>query len=419
MYGLRRFGIILGLDTIREILSGLGNPQDSFQSIHVAGTNGKGSVASGLATILHLAGYRVGLYTSPHLVHFNERIAINGRPIANENVVSAYEAVRAVHRGDREPTFFEFSTAMAFHEFARQKVDWAVIETGMGGRLDATNIVRPVLSIITNISLEHQSYLGNTFPQIAGEKAGIIKEGIPLVTGTTQKSALSVITDRAKQLGAPAYRIGKEFRIRRNRGGGSFTYYGINGDIWKDMKTGLSGRHQADNAALVAAACEVLDAGGTARLPETILREGLLSNQWPGRLEILSKSPTVLLDGAHNMAAVRPLAGYLSETFSGKPITLVSGILDDKAYPEMLRRLLPLCRRAVLTQPKIDRSIPAESLRKEAEKTVRDVTVITDVASAVNHAIQTSLPNEVICITGSLYLVGEIKEAVENGLVEF
>jgi len=176
MYGLRRFGIKLGLSTIKNILKGLGNPQDNFECIHVAGTNGKGSVAAALASILHVAGYHVGLYTSPHLIRFNERIRINEQQITNDDVVAAYQAVRRVHYGQREPTFFEFATAMALYEFGRQNVDWAVIETGMGGRLDATNMIKPALSVITNVSLEHRDYLGNTLSQIAREKAGIPKD---------------------------------------------------------------------------------------------------------------------------------------------------------------------------------------------------------------------------------------------------
>ncbi len=176
MYGFRRFGIKLGLSTIKKILSGLGNPQDAFACIHVAGTNGKGSVASSLASILYCSGYKTGLYTSPHLIRFNERIKINNRPISNEKVVASYNAVKSTYYGRRDPTFFEFTTAMALFEFAAQKVDWAVIETGMGGRLDATNIINPALSIITNISLEHREYLGNTIDPNCRGKSGDYKK---------------------------------------------------------------------------------------------------------------------------------------------------------------------------------------------------------------------------------------------------
>jgi dihydrofolate synthase/folylpolyglutamate synthase len=176
LYSLRRYGIILGLDIIGNILKGVGNPHNNFNTIHVAGTNGKGSIASALSTILHKAGYKVGLYTSPHLVRFNERICVNNHPVSDENVVAAYRAVKSAHHGSREPTFFEFTTAMAFYEFGRHNVEWAVVETGMGGRLDATNIIIPALTIVTNISLEHKLYLGNTITEITREKGGIIKK---------------------------------------------------------------------------------------------------------------------------------------------------------------------------------------------------------------------------------------------------
>jgi len=414
MYGLHRFGIILGLATIRKILDGLDNPQDTFQCIHVAGTNGKGSVASALAHILNLAGYRVGLYTSPHLIRFNERICINNKPITNDRVLASYEAVCNVHQGDREPTFFEFTTAMALYEFGQAKVDWAVIETGMGGRLDATNLLNPSLTVITNISLEHQLYLGNTIAKIAGEKAGIIKQGVPVITGAHQKSAVSVIESVAAQKSAPAFRKGKDCRVRRHSDG-TFAYTGIH-NRWNKMKTGLMGRHQVDNAALVLAACEILITQGV-DMPIDVIRSGLKGNKWPGRLEVIFERPMLLLDGAHNMTAVRHLARHLSEQLAGKKITLVSGILDDKAYPAMLKCLLPICTRAVLTQPKIDRSLSPDTLYPIAKEMIDDVTVIADVPAAVNHALHCALPDEVICVAGSLYLVGEVKEGLENGTI--
>jgi len=409
MYSLRRFGIKLGLSTISEILKGLGNPQDSIASIHVAGTNGKGSIASALATILHLSGYNVGLYTSPHLVKFNERIWINGLAISDKSVVAAYEAVKRVHHGTREPTFFEFATAMAFYEFGRQKVDWAVIETGMGGRLDATNIINPALSIITNISIEHKTYLGNNITQIVAEKGGIIKKNVPVVTGVKQKNAISVLKTLAQSQTAPFFRFGEAFRVRRNQNQ-TFNYYGIE-NIWRNMQTGLVGRHQVDNAAVVLAACEVLNKSHTDLSLPTI-RKGLLQNIWPGRLEIVSKSPFVILDGAHNFIAARNLARFLSEDLSNRNITLVIGILDDKPYTAMLQSLLPFCNRVILTAPRIDRALPPETLYAVAQQVVADTTIIPGVEKAVKHAIKTASPDDVICIAGSLYVVGEAKEAL-------
>lgn len=411
LYGLRRFGIKLELDTIRTILEGLGSPQNRFSTIHVAGTNGKGSIASALATILHLAGYRVGLYTSPHLVRFNERFCIDNLPIPDDALVGAYQAVKQVAHGRREPTFFEFATAMAFYEFARQAVDWAVVETGMGGRLDATNCIQPRVSIISNISLEHRMYLGNRLTDIAAEKAGIIKEKTPVVTGVRQKSVIDVLRRVAADKSAPLFRLGEHFRTRR-KPDGTFTYYGRH-HTWTMMRTGLQGDYQIDNAALVLAACELLHQTGV-ELPLPSIREGLVQNRWPGRLEIVCRQPLVILDGAHNQAAARNLARYLAETLAGRRITLVVGILDDKPYRAMLRHLLPHCRRAVITRPNIDRGLDPLKLMAFAESMLDDLEIVPDVERAVLQAIDRASPEEVICVAGSLYVVGEAKQALEK-----
>jgi len=412
MYAFRRFGIKLGLSTIKTILKGLQNPQNSFRSIHVAGTNGKGSIASLLAAILKEAGYTVGLYTSPHLVRFNERISINGASISDDEVIACYEAIKSVHPGDRDPTFFEYTTAMALYEFGRQKVDWAVIETGMGGRLDATNIISPAITIISNISLEHQSYLGRTISLIAREKGGIIKQNTPVVTGATQKNAISVLKEIAKTRSAPFYRRGEAFRVRKSRQG-TFTYWGLK-KIWRNLRVNLPGEHQLINAALALAACEILG-HGTAEIPDKAIRTGLTTNSWPGRLEIVSASPLVILDGAHNRVAAQNLAKYLYTNLKDRRVTLVVGILDDKPYSAMLKSLLPHCDRVILTCPKIDRGLPPETLFTVAKKIVDDVTIFPEVASAVTYAIKTSSPQDAVCIAGSLYVVGEAKETLEAG----
>jgi len=415
MYGLHRFGIKLGLATIRKILKGLGNPQKGFACIHVAGTNGKGSVASSLASILHRSGLTTGLYTSPHLVSFNERIQINNHPISNDRVVAAYNAVTAVNHGRREPTFFELTTAMALYEFGRRQVDWAVIETGMGGRLDATNVILPELSIITNVSLEHQAYLGKTIRLIAGEKAGIIKPRKPVVTAVRQKSAREVIEKTAAEKGAPVYRLGRDFKIRRHPSG-SFAYYGLY-NVWQNLRTALRGSHQSDNAALVLAACELLNER-KADLALDDIKTGLSNNYWPGRLETVSSEPLIILDGAHNRAAAENLARFLATNLAAYPLTLVIGILDDKPYQAMLKSLLPLCRRVFLTQAKIDRALNPQKLMEVALNYHIERTIVPDVAQAVKHAIDTNPPNGAICIAGSLYVVGEAKAALDKGLLQ-
>ena len=409
MYGLKRFGIKLGLGTIQKILSGLGNPHRQFRCIHVAGTNGKGSIASGLAAILKSCGFRTGLYTSPHLVRFNERIRIDGHEIADDNVVAAHEAVKRVSAGSREPTFFEFATAMALYEFGRQQVDWAVIETGMGGRLDATNVVQPAVSIISNISIEHKEYLGNSIAQVAGEKGGIIKPATPVVTGATQKDALIVLEDIAAARSAPFYRLGKHFRTRRTSED-TFTYYGVE-QVWRAMRTNLTGSYQTSNAALALAACEQLLHQGKP-LNAACIRKGLAQAIWPGRLEVIQDKPLVIFDGAHNLIAARNLAKYIVRHIKDKKITLVTGILDDKPYAAMLKSLLPLCERVILTQPAIDRALPAETLQKVAKEYLDNIEVIPDVGIAVRRAIDTTAPEDAVCVAGSLYLVGDAKKAL-------
>ena len=396
----------LGLSTIQQILSRLGNPQHGYACIHVAGTNGKGSVASFLASILNASGYKVGLYTSPHLVRFNERIRIDNQQIADENVVSAYRAVTEVSGGDREPTFFEYTTAMALYEFGRQAVDWAVVETGMGGRLDATNVLKPAVSIITNVSLEHQSYLGATLAEIAGEKGGIIKSHTPVVTAVSQPSAISVLENLASDLSAPLFRLKKDFRVRRNADH-SFSYYGLD-HVWKGITTSLTGSHQVENAALVLAACELLNRSNITISIEQI-QAGLGSTRWPGRLEVVSDHPMIILDGAHNLNASKELAKYLKTELKGRRITLVIGILEDKPYAEILGHLLPACSRVILTSPKIDRALSVDALYPVAAALTADVRTIPDVSRAVSFAVQNARPDEVICVAGSLYVVGEAK----------
>lgn len=411
MYRLHRFGIKLGLDTIGSILTGLNNPQRQYACIHIAGTNGKGSVAAYLGSILQQAGYRVGVYTSPHLIRFNERIVVNQQPISDEAIVNAYLAVKNVQYGDREPTFFEYTTAMALYEFARQQVAWAVIETGMGGRMDATNVIQPVVSVITNISLEHRSYLGNTIAEIAGEKGGIIKYEIPVVTAVSQPSAITVLEMLAAKQSAPLYRLKKDFRVRRNPDH-SFSYSGLE-NIWKNMRTGLPGAHQISNAALALAACEILNRNHT-HISLMQIQEGLEQTCWPGRLEVVSRAPMIILDGAHNLDASRKLAHYLATDLKGRKITLVIGILSDKPYEAILKNLISVCSRVILTCPEIDRALPIEILYQKAALLTDNIEQIKDVGRAVDFAISTSAPDDVICVAGSLYVVGEAKAALSH-----
>jgi len=411
MYSLHRFGIKLGLDIISGMLNGLGNPHETYNCIHIAGTNGKGSVASALSTILQHAGYRTGLYTSPHLVSFNERICIDNKPVSNNDIITAHDRAVAAYQGNRENTFFELTTAMALDIFGRKQVDWAIIETGMGGRLDATNVLNPDLCIITNISLEHQSCLGDTIAQIAGEKGGIIKPGVPVITGVRQPEAIETIESLAVQKEAPLARFKETFDIRPSTEN-MFDYQGIATDL--DMvAAGLPGDHQLENAALVLAACETLNMAGKTTIAEEAMRYGLRQNNWPGRLEIVAEAPTILLDGAHNLVACEALARFLETRYADRDITLVVGILDDKPYEKMLDLLVPACKNLILTRPIIDRALEPEALLPVVKPYGKETTIIASVPDAVNQAIDSAAPQDVICIAGSLYVVGEARHMLD------
>jgi dihydrofolate synthase/folylpolyglutamate synthase len=300
---------------------------------------------------------------------------------------------------------------MAFHEFKCRRVEWAVVETGMGGRLDATNIIHPALAIITNVSLEHREYLGRRISQIAGEKAGIIKTGVPVVTAVRQKTAIAVVESVAAKHSAPVFRLGKDFRIRRSAAD-TVSYTGLN-VRWRGLKTALRGNHQLENTALALAACEVLSPVIGTIDPECLHR-GLSETRWPGRLEQVLDRPLTLLDGAHNLTAARTLGRYLKTGLAGRAITLVIGILDDKPYREILSALVPHCRRVILTRPKIDRALPPEKLIPTASELSADWSVIPDVAAAVSRAITSAAPDDVVLIAGSLYVVGEAMAALEK-----
>ena len=415
LFGLRRFGIKLGLATIRRILVNLGNPHRLYRTVHVAGTNGKGSVASGISSVLQASGYGVGLYTSPHLVRFNERIQVDGAEITDADIVRLYRRVKRALPGGREPTFFEFTTAMALDEFARRKVDWAVIETGMGGRMDATNVVAPAVTVVTNVSLEHREYLGPTLAAIAFEKAGIIKRRTPVVTGVRQPSALAVIRRAAGMKSAPLYCLGQEFSCRRT-GPQQFNYSGLS-HRWSDLATSLQGSYQVGNAALVLAACELLQPKAP-RIDLERIRIGLAAHRWPGRLEVVCTTPLVMVDGAHNLDAARQLARHLTHDLAGRKLTLVVGILDDKPYRAMLRLLLPLAERVIATQAKINRALPAATIAAFAKTIVPDVTAEPDVAAALRQAMRTAAPGSLTLAAGSLYVVGEVKAALAQTAVQ-
>jgi dihydrofolate synthase/folylpolyglutamate synthase len=412
---LKSAGIRPGLGPVRRLLKRLGDPQDRYRTLLVGGTNGKGSIASSLASVLQAAGYRVGLYTSPHLVDVRERIRVGGALISAEDLRSG---IRRVRRATREGvTYFEFATAVAFHHFARCSVDVAVLEVGMGGRLDATNVVRPELSIISNIALDHAEFLGPRLADIAREKAGIIRRGGICITAARQAPVLAVFEEACRRRRARLLRVGREIRVR-SKPDGSLAYKGP-GLSLETLSLSLRGPHQRENAACALGALGVLRRRGF-DIGDAAIREGLAGVRWEGRMEIVGRRPSVLLDGAHNTAGAAALARALGEC-AYRRLILVLGILADKDWKGMIRRLAPLAYRVIATRPPEERALSAEALAAEAGRWSRRVDIEEDPRMAVRRALAAAGEADLVCIAGSLYLVGAVRPLLisskGNGLV--
>lgn len=402
--GLLSNGIRLDLAPFEHLLLKLNRPHQAYDTILVGGTNGKGSVASTIAAILMQAGYRVGLYTSPHLVDFRERIQVNGVMISHADLNRCISEIRAVV----EPggTYFECLTAAAFLHFREKKVDLAVLEVGMGGRLDATNVVDPLVSIITNITLEHTDYLGKHLGEIAGEKAGIIREKGLCLTGATQQVVRQTLRDRCRVLGASLLELGKDFKVRKT-GDETFSFQGTTWRI-RRLKTALTGNHQVKNAALAVAAIEVL-AGCGYVVKEEHIAAGLAAVRWPGRLEVIRTNPTVILDGAHNPAAISVLVDSLRRFYTWRRLILIFAVLRDKQYREMLKHLCPLADEVILTLPDTERAVPPEDLLPLVARYCPKVDIAVPPREAFRKAMIMATADDLVCVCGSLYLVGEVK----------
>ena len=403
LYNLQKFGIKFGLSQTANLLAAMGNPQEGRQYVHIGGTNGKGSVGSFLASILKEAGLCVGFYSSPHLVRFTERFKVDNREISREKVVSLVNEVKTAVVDHEPPTYFEATTAMAFAYFNRENTDLSIMEVGMGGRLDATNVITPRVSVITNISLEHQEYLGSRLLDIAGEKAGIIKKGIPVVTGVTQPAVIDLIRTVCKKKGAPLVRVGSDVRYRRSASG--LNYYGT-GHRFKRLELGLTGDYQGRNAALALAALECLEQSGFA-VSSAAIRSGLKKAVWPGRMHIISRNPTILLDGAHNPAAIRTLVRTVNRDMAYRRLLLVIGIMEDKAIGPMLKTIVPHADRVFYTRPTYSRAADPGLLMNEAASLHRPGEAVESLADAIERAKKSAGPQDLILICGSLFTVGE------------
>ncbi len=371
-------GIKLGLERMREVCAALGHPERDIPAIHVAGTNGKGSTCAMIEAGLRAAGMRTGLYTSPHLISPAERIAIDGQAVSEEYFAQLFAHVHdAVRDLSEHPTYFETVTAMAFVAFREAQSDISVLEVGLGGRLDATNVVTPELCVITPVSFDHQSYLGNSLREIAAEKAGILKPGVVAVVAPQEPEAMEVIAKKAEVVGAPLYLVSPE------SGSG--------------YRPSLAGRHQVENAEAAARALELL------KIPAAAIRQGIENTTWPGRLERVRAKPEIFLDGAHNAAGAAALADYIREYRGARKVWLVFGVMRDKELHGITGRLFPLADELILTAPEMDRARRPEEIEvsqpHRIAPTVRDAIRMLEAAAA----------GDLVFITGSLFLVGEAR----------
>lgn len=405
LYARERSGINLNLDHTRRLLAALGSPEKKLPAIHVAGTNGKGSVSVLVASALKEAGFRVGLYTSPHLISFGERIQVDGEKLSPREILSLFARVEAA--GEKEQiraTFFEATTAMAFLKFADAEVDYAVLEVGLGGRLDATNVCHPLVTAVVTVDFDHMQYLGDTLAKIAREKAGIAKPGIPMVCGQVSHEARVSIGRRCAEVGAPLTVLGEDFFFLPNPTG--LSYQGPSRTL-EGVPLSLRGPHQRHNAAVALRLLETLDPRGE-RISDAAIRKGFARAVWPGRLELLGTGPRYLLDGAHNPHGAKALRDALDDLFTADRVHLVFGASGDKDVYEMLRPLVPRVSSLIACQATRKGALPPEEITKAALALgVLDVSSGGSVKEAILSAERRASPKDIILIAGSLFVIGE------------
>jgi len=418
MHRVKKATSVFGLSRMKSVLEHCGDPHLKLTAVHVAGTKGKGSTAAMLASMLGASGRRIGLYTSPHLVDIRERIQVGGEWIPRETVTHLLDRLRpyldrASKGGDTyAPTFFEIFTTIAFLHFLERRVDIAIFEVGLGGRLDATNVLMPVACAITPVSFDHTDKLGTELGQIAREKAGIIKPGVPVVSGVQRAEAMDVIRARCAELGAPLRVVGRDIAVEPEADG-AFSVR-----TWRRKLDGLTlplpGRHQRDNAATAVGLAEILSERGL-DVPGECVREGLASVTWPGRIQTVSAAPEIIVDGAHNPASVAVLAETLA-AFPPKKTIFVVGIARDKDIPRMLELLAPCGDEFIVTKTGNPRAAEPEDLRDMlAALCAKPVHAAATPADALKLARARARPADRICVTGSMYLAGDALNALGHG----
>ena len=411
------------LENIRRVLERLGRPERRFASLHIAGTNGKGSVAAMLESILRAAGLRTGLYTSPHLERINERIAVEGAPASDADFAAAFDAaaevIETLLAGNalaNPPSYFETLTAMAFRHFAEAGVEAAVVEVGLGGRLDATNVLTPAVTVITAIDFDHERYLGHSIEKIAAEKAGILKPGVPVINAAVHPVARQVVAERAAAVGAPLVEVATAYHAENIKahdfGHYEFTVRGPEGFELR-LAPDLRGAFQVENAVTAAAAAREL-AGRGWKIPAEAIAAGIAAAEWPGRMELVQQNPLVFLDGAHNPAGARQVARFWAEHLAGRRIHLVYGTVRDKAVEEVAELLFPPAATVILTQPNTPRAASPGTLARLARAVNANVKVEPEPAPALARALEEAAPGDVVFVTGSLFLVGDCRQALSR-----
>lgn len=414
-----KFGSRLGLSSISKLMELLGNPQNDLNIIHVAGTNGKGSTSSYIASCIKTAGYKVGLYTSPYLERFNERIQINGIDIPDESLgeitfMVKEAADKMVKEGMEHPTTFELVTAVGFLYFKKEKVDYLVLEVGLGGRFDSTNVIKKSLaSVITSIDFDHISQLGNTLAKIAYQKAGIIKENGIVISYEQEKEVADVIEEVAESNKAELYiSKNKNIEIIKESDSGNVFDYRLKEEYLPSVKTSLIGEYQVYNASLAITTLLVLREKGFIKISNQDIYNGILDTKWKGRLEVLKRDPIFLIDGAHNIQGINHLAKAL-ELFTYERLILGIGILKDKDVDHMIERLIPMADIVVATEVKIPRKLEAEELASKIREYNENVYIEKDIKEAIDKAFSLANKEDLILFGGSLYLIGEVRTLVK------
>lgn len=410
LYRLERFGIKLGLDNVRELLRRVGNPEAGLEVVHITGSNGKGSVSAFLASVLRAAGHRTGWFTSPHLVRFNERIRVDGEPIPDGDIARLYAELKphvesmAGPDGVHQPTFFEVTTAMAFRYFRERAVDVAVVEVGMGGRMDATNVVTPEVAVVTRIGLEHTEHLGRTVERIAAEKSGIIKPGCHVVT--LEQPTLRIIEAKARRLGCPLRVVGRDLRASSVASDPTGQVVRVEDGGTVELRIPLAGPCQVENAALAFATVESLRERDW-DLPDDAVKQGFASAYWPARLQVVRESPRVIVDATHNALGAAALAGSLRELYPGRTFHFVLGILDDKDVAGMAEALGPLAAGLVACRPDTKRAFDPDAIREAFAPWCNPSEAVADTGEALRHAVEAASPGDIVIVTGSIYTAGE------------